>query len=100
MFCKALQKLDTELTWCESYLQWLFSFLFRIVEDNPIFSLIESKAPSSEQQNTTNVSMATRSAVSAPTTPVSTTVKFVTEKPPIPGRSTSFKMYLCLLSTH
>ena len=48
-----------------------------------IFSLIESKAPGSDQHPP--VKEATRSAVSAPTTPVSSTVKFVTEKPPVPS---------------
>ena len=73
----------------------LLFFVFRIVEDNPIFILIESKAP--EQQN---VSMATRNAVSAPTTPVSSTVKFVTEKPPVPselGLSIYVHLYMWVL---
>lgn len=73
-----------------------FSFVFRIEAEDPIqvFFLIETEFPSSttqpakEQQVNASVSMASRGAVSAPTTPVSTTVKFVTEKPRIPSEST------------
>ena len=63
--------------------------------DVPIFSLIESKAPGDDQHPP--VKEATRSAVSAPTTPVSSTVKFVTEKPPVPsefGFSTHVHLYV------
>ena len=67
------------------------SCLFRIEAEDPIqvFFLIESKALIATQpvkeQHSYSVSMATRSAVSAPTTPVLNTVKFVTEKPPVPS---------------
>ena len=65
------------------------SLSHRIVEGVYILRLIESDVPgSTEAENEKpTVLKATRSAVSAPTTPVSTTVKFVTDKPPLPSES-------------
>ena len=84
---------------CKSFYQSSLSLSHRIVEGVYILRLIESDVlGSTEAENEKpTVLKATRSAASAPTTPVSTTVKFVTDKPPLPSESlllTCMYMYM------
>ena len=60
------------------------------MEGTSIFSLIESKAPGSAQpvKDDIVISVTTKSAMSAPTTPVSRTVKFIKDEPLLPGEAT------------